>query len=90
MRNVGVKRSSIVMFTMLLWLLIVILWAYVYGRSGLAAAAQAPEDGNWTWGFWLLMFAIFRLPLLLVGLTAVLWAEFRFVKNESAPAGSLD
>jgi hypothetical protein len=76
------------MYTVLLWFLVVISWAYLYGRSGLAAAMQAPEDGNWTWGFWLLMFAIFRLPALIVALGAVVLAEMRLVKGENGIAPS--
>ena len=83
MRNVGIRRRNVVMFTLLLWLLISAIWAYVYGRSGLAAAMKAPEDSNWTWTFWLAMFAIFRLPLLVISLAAALLAEFRFLKGEN-------
>ena len=71
MRNVGIKRRNVVMFTLLLWLLISAIWAYVYGRSGLAAAMKAPED------------SIFRLPLLRISLAAALLAEFRFLKGEN-------
>jgi hypothetical protein len=76
------------MLTVLLWLLVVISWAYLYGRSGLVAAMRAPEDGNWTWGFWLLMFAIFRLPVLIVALGAVVLTEMRLVKGENGIAPS--
>ena len=78
----GSRRRGIVVLTLVLWFVIVLVWAYLYGRAGLAAAIKAPEDLNWTWGFWLLMFAFFRLPLLVVGLAAALAAEFRFVKSE--------
>ena len=88
MRNVGTKRRRIVTFTVLLWFLVVISWAYLYGRPGLTAAMHAPEDGNWTWGFWLLMFAIFRLPALIVALGAVVLAEMRLVKGENGIAPS--
>jgi hypothetical protein len=87
MRNAGTRRRHIVVLTLVVWFLIVVAWAYLYGRAGLAAAMKAPEDLNWTWGFWLLMFAFLRLPLLVVGLAVALLAEFRFVKGENGAAG---
>jgi len=64
-------------------LVTVVVWAYLYGRTGLAAAAAAPEDNNWTWEFWLLMFAIFRLPWLVLGVAAVLAVELQVLKRRA-------
>lgn len=83
------KLDRIAMLTVLLWFLIVVSWAYLYGRSGLAAAMQAPEeDSNRTWMFWLFAFGIFRLPLLVLGLGATLLAEFKLLKDENGAAPS--
>ena len=82
--DASAKRRTVAMVTVAVWCLIALLWAYLYGRSGLTAAAAAPEDSNWTWEFWVLMFAIFRLPFLLLGLAAVLFAEFQLLKGDES------
>jgi hypothetical protein len=71
-----------VWFTVLLWLIVVLAWAYLYGNSGLAAAKRAPqEDLNYAWSFWLIAFAIFRLPYLVLTLVVALVAEKRFLDS---------
>jgi hypothetical protein len=86
MRYLDLKRRNVVVLTVLGWLLIAAVWAYLYGKHGLAVAALAPEeDGNYAWSFWLLMFAIFRLPMLAVGLAIALFAEFGLLKAKGMP-----
>ena len=67
---------------MLLWLIVVLAYGYWYGNSGLAAARRAPEeDLNYQWSFWLIAFSVFRLPYLVLGLVAVLFAEKRYLDS---------
>ena len=77
----GKDRRIVVQLTLVLWFVTVVIWAYLYGKIGLVAASAAPEDNNWTWKFWILMFAIFRLPWLVLGLALVLAVEFQVFKN---------
>jgi hypothetical protein len=57
------------------------LYAYLYAASRVTSPAAEPGYGT-SWSFQLTMFSIFRLPLLLVALAAVLLLERRLTRSQ--------
>ena len=68
---------------LVVWSTITGVSAYSYAVSRMTSADAIPGYET-TWRFQLLMFAIFRLPLLIAGLALVLWfARTLRLKNQS-------
>ncbi len=64
-------REKFLSIAILVWIVVTVIYAYFYITSVLA---QPNLEGYETeWQFQLLMFSIFRLPWLLIGLVAIIF-----------------
>ena len=75
-------RKKAIACTMLAWAIISGLYAHYYVKSTLALP-NLSKGYESDWEFQLLMFCIFRLPILMVGLIATLTFEIWTLKGES-------
>jgi len=72
--------KSIRTWTFVAWCLLVVLAGYFYVRNRIYSPEATPGYET-MWSFQLAMFAIFRLPILLIFLCAVLLVETKFFRN---------
>jgi hypothetical protein len=66
-------RKTVAM-TLVAWLIGTAAYAFFYVHSQLSLQGLEGYEKDWDWQ--LLFFGIFRLPLLLIGLAAVIWCEW--------------
>jgi hypothetical protein len=71
-------RKKIVIFTIVLWSCITSVYAYFYVRAKLSLPDLVGYEAEWDWQ--LAFFLITKLPIFLVFLFLVLFAEYYFTK----------
>lgn len=74
------RRRSITI-AVLVWLILVCLYAYYYVKTVLTLP-DLEEGYVRDWQFQLLMFSIFRLPILLLILVIVIFVQIKVIKNK--------
>ncbi len=67
-------------WTVTAWCLLVVLAGYSYARSRIYSPEATPGYET-TWSFQLVMFAIFRLPILVIVLAGGLFLETKLLRN---------
>ncbi len=72
-------KNHIVVWAITIWLIITLGAAYLYVQNQNTFPGAEGYEKDWT--FQLAMFSMFRLPLLVVGLVAVLWLVWRWMKQ---------
>lgn len=71
-------RNTVAM-TLVAWLIGTAAYAFFYVYSQLSLHGLEGYEKDWDWQ--LLFFGMFRLPLLLIGLAAVIWCEWLCFSN---------
>jgi hypothetical protein len=71
------RRATVMALTFIAWLVGSSVYAYWYVMARIAAPDAVGYEQAWDWQ--LFFFCIARLPLLLILLFALLWAEYRLV-----------
>jgi hypothetical protein len=79
------SKSALIIITVTVWL-IVCLSFELHRISALLALPPSGDLYAHTWSFQLMMFAIFRLPLWLIGLLVVFAAEFALLTRRTSRA----
>lgn len=74
-------REKAITITVAVWAIIAGIYAYYYVKS-ILALPNLSRGYESDWDFQLLMFCIFRLPLLLIGLIAVIAFEIVVIQNK--------
>ena len=77
-------RHMMAILTIVVWFLVTIVLAYFYVTSRVSSPDAIPGYET-QWRFQLVSFAVFRLPLLVALLIAVLWAERRLLRQQPSP-----
>ena len=72
-------KNHIVVWTVTVWLITTLGAAYLYVQNRITFPGAEGYEKDWS--FQLAMFSVFRLPLLVVGLFAVLWLVRRWMKQ---------
>lgn len=72
-------RKKIISFTVLVWCLITLIYAYLYVTTVLSFPDLEGYEAEWDWQ--LMFFAIVRLPWMLIALALIIWAEIKLLKK---------
>ncbi len=72
------KRKPI-LITILVWFALTALSGYLYARIKVQTPVSEPVFAS-MWGWHLLMFAIYLLPIYVIVLGVIIWLERRFLK----------
>ena len=78
------NKLKVILLIVILWLIVSSLYAYYYVVSILALPEEYDAYAR-NWQFQLLMFAIFRLPLLALALTLLIALAVRLMKRKKGP-----
>lgn len=88
------RKQKVIAATIILWAVITAVGAYLYAFIRMRASLEEPVFDS-MWGWHLLMFAIYVLPISLIILAVLLWLEYRLLSsskgiqnNGSAHAGT--
>ena len=75
------KQTRVIILTVLVWILISIIYAYFYVTGALSHADLKSYESEWQ--FQLLMFALYRLPLLIFSLATIIILEIKYLKKKT-------
>jgi MFS family permease len=75
------KRQKLIGATVIVWAIITTIGAFLYAYIGTRSPIEEPMFRS-MWGWHLLMFAIYVLPISLIILGVVLWLEYRLFSSK--------
>jgi len=74
------KRRPI-LITIIVWFFLTVFSAYLYARIKVKTPLSEPVFDS-TWGWHLLMFAIYLLPVFVIALVLILWLETKLLATK--------